>query len=94
VRIIKTGADKQTVNILVYPNPAVNDLRITYPQAWQDKKVTIDLVNTNGQTVKHVVDVRAGQTGTLSVSDLVAGIYFVRVTNGTESAVQRIVKTK
>jgi hypothetical protein len=72
----------------------VNELRITYPQAWQDKKVTVDLVNANGQTVKHVTDARAGQTETLNVNDLVAGIYFVRASNGTETTVQRVLKTK
>lgn len=94
VRIIKTSDVKQAVNIQVYPNPVVNELRITYPQAWQDKKVSIDLVNANGQTVKHVTDARAGQTETLNVSDLVAGIYFVRASNGTETTVQRILKTR
>jgi hypothetical protein len=94
VRVIRIGAQSESPTVLAYPNPVTDNLRITLPGAWQNNKVTIDLVNTNGQLVKRITNNRAGQTETLDVRDLTAGLYMVRVSNGSETAVQRIVKSK
>jgi hypothetical protein len=72
----------------------MDNLRITLPASWQNNKITIDLVNTNGQVMKRVMNNRAGQTETIDVRDLAVGLYMVRVSNGSETAVQRIVKSK
>jgi hypothetical protein len=94
VRVIKISTQNQSLSVLAFPNPVTGNLRITLPTAWQDAKITIDMVNTNGQVVKRIVNNRANQTETLNVSDLSVGIYMVRVSNGSETAIQRIVKTK
>jgi hypothetical protein len=75
-----------------YPNPAVDELRITVPSAWQNKSVNYQVYNTNGQMVKQVVNQAASQTETISVRELGAGLYIVKASNGTESATQRIIK--
>jgi hypothetical protein len=69
-------------------------LRVTLPGEWQDKPLVLDVLNLNGQVVKHLVQERAGQTQTIQVGDLLAGVYIVRASNGSEVAVQRIVKSK
>jgi hypothetical protein len=94
VRVIRIGAQNESPSVLAYPNPVTDNLRITLPASWQNEKVTIDLVNTNGQLVKRISNNRAGQTETLDVRDLTVGLYMVRVSNGSETAVQRIVKSK
>jgi hypothetical protein len=94
VRIIKMDDQKVTNAILAYPNPATTDLRITLPSAWQNKQVVIDLINTNGQVAKHVVCSSAGQTQELNISDISVGLYIVRASNGVETSVQRIIKSK
>lgn len=94
VRVIMMGSQKETLTVLAYPNPVVDNLRITLPGSWQDNKVTIELVNTNGQMVKRLTNNRAGQTETVDMRDLAVGLYVVRVSNGSETAVQRIVKSK
>jgi hypothetical protein len=94
VRIIRMEDQKTTNAILAYPNPATTDLRITLPSAWQNKQVVIDLINTSGQVAKHIVCSSAGQTQDLSISDISVGMYIVRATNGTETSVQRIIKSK
>jgi hypothetical protein len=95
VRIIRLAEEKDgNVSILAYPNPVVNELRVTLPGAWQDKPLVLDVLNLNGQVVKHLVQERAGQTQTIQVSDLLAGVYIVRASNGPETAIQRIVKSK
>lgn len=94
VRVIRIGATSETPSVMAYPNPVTDNLRITLPAAWQDNKVTIELVSTNGQIMKRIINNRASQTETLDVRDITVGLYIVRVSNGSETAVQRIVKSK
>jgi hypothetical protein len=91
VRIIRMADMKGgQVAILAYPNPVVNELRVTLPGSWQDQPLVLDIMNTNGQVVKHLVQERAGQTQTIYVSDLAPGMYVVRANNGSETAVKKI----
>ena len=94
VRMIRIGANNEAPAVLAYPNPVTDNLRITLPGSWLDKKITIDVVNTNGQLVKRITSNKAAQTEMIDVRDLTAGLYIVRVSNGTETAVQRVVKSK
>lgn len=94
VRLIRMDDQKTTNAILAYPNPATTDLRITLPTAWQNKQVVIDLINTSGQVAKHIVCSSAGQTQDVSIADISVGMYIVRATNGIETSVQRIIKSK
>ncbi len=94
VRLIRMGEQKELVSVAVYPNPVISELRVTIPSSWQNTMVTFDLFNANGQVVKHVVAGKASQTETLNVNDLPVGLYIMKVSNGTETAVQRIVKGK
>lgn len=96
VRIIRNADQKETetAKILTYPNPVINELRVQMPVSWQNKAVNIEVLNSNGQIVKRQLANRAGQTETVSVNDLGSGVYFVRASNGTESATQRIAKMR
>jgi hypothetical protein len=94
VRIIRIKEDNAAGHITVYPNPVVNDIRITLASSWQDKAVNIQIINAHGQQVMQLASARPGQTETLHVSNLVPGMYIVRVSNGTEAAMQRFVKTR
>jgi hypothetical protein len=94
IRIIRLAEDKARVNMLVYPNPVVNDVRITLPLSWQNKPVVIDVLNANGQAVKHVTSSRTGQTETINVSNLPGGLYWIKASNGKETATQQLVKVK
>jgi hypothetical protein len=95
VRIVRMNAEKGgSATILAYPNPVLSELHITLPLSWQDLQVVIDVFNANGQVIKHVVQTKAGQTETVHVHDLAPGLYIVKASNGTETAIQRIVKSK
>ncbi len=92
-RVIKLG--KQTENsitIAAYPNPATNELRITVPAGWQNKKIVYELFNSNGQVAKRLENGSSSQTETINISSLSPGFYFVRVTCNGETAQQKIVK--
>lgn len=94
VRIIKLTEDNAAQSITVYPNPVVSDLRITLASSWQDKAVHIQVLNANGTSVIQFDRSRASQTESISVNNLKPGLYVVRVSNGTELALQRFIKAK
>ena len=93
-RVIRLDEQGNQSTVVTYPNPTRNDLRINIPTSWQDQKVTFELFNVNGQNVKRIVNNKAGQTENLNVADIADGVYIVKVSMGSETAVQRIVKTK
>lgn len=92
IRIIRTNESVASVKMQAYPNPAVNELRITIPNSWQNKSVNYQVFNTNGQLVKQIVNNSASQTEAIDVRELGAGLYVVKASTDTESATQRIVK--
>jgi hypothetical protein len=92
IRVIRTNEATASVKMTTYPNPAVNELRVTVPGSWQNKSVNYQVFNTNGQLVKQVVNATASQTETIDVKDLGAGLYVVKASTATETATQRIIK--
>lgn len=92
VRIIKTNESFASVQMVVYPNPAVNEVRVTVPQSWQNKPVQYELYNTNGQLVKRVANRTASQTEVINVEELGAGMYVLRVAGAAGTGTQRIIK--
>jgi hypothetical protein len=95
IRILKTTGSKNSgVAITTYPNPVQSELRITIPDSWQSQKVVYDMYSANGTRIKRYVNDNASQTETLQLADVYPGTYVIRLTSGSESAVQRIVKSK
>jgi hypothetical protein len=91
---VYTAEQQQTPALKVSPNPVVNDLQVTLPAAWKDKFVSIELMNNAGQVVNYSLNKQALLTETISVKDLAEGLYILRVSNGTETIIQRIIKSK
>lgn len=92
-RIVRIS--KQTENsitLVTYPNPVTNEVRITIPANWQNKKVAYELLNANGQTAKKTVTTSSSQTESMNVSSLNSGLYIVKVTCEGQSAIQKIIK--
>ncbi len=90
VRISKTAA--QNISILTYPNPVTNELRVTIPSTWQDKKVSYELYNGYGQLSKRIEEGSGSQTETINVSNLAKGMYVVKVICEGQSSQQKIIK--
>jgi len=93
VRLVRIGKASESVKILAYPNPIVNEVRITIPQNWQDNSVTYQVINTNGQIVKSFTIQHANQTEVISMAQVPAGMYIMKVTKGNEISTQAIVKS-
>lgn len=92
VKALRFGISNQITTISVYPNPAVNELRITIPSQWQNSTVSYQLFNMNGQIVKQLNNSQPSQTELMNMSDVKPGSYVLRVSNGAEIATQKIIK--
>lgn len=93
VRIIRVADATSNVKFETYPNPVVNELRVTVPASWQNKQVSYELYNMSGNLVKRISTNNASQTETLNVKALGTGTYVVKAYMQNESASQRIVKS-
>jgi hypothetical protein len=94
VKIVRLSGSDNSVAVSVYPNPVTSELRITVPDGWQDQEIVYDLFNTSGALAKKVVSNKASQTESLPMSDIQAGSYVIRLTNRTETASQKILKSR
>jgi hypothetical protein len=84
--------NQEIVSILTYPNPVIEQLRITIPTNWQGKKLTYELFNNKGQAAVKRVVAAGSQTEAFNVSSLVPGLYIVKVSCNGEIAQQKIIK--
>jgi len=92
-RIIRINKGKEnTITIQTFPNPVTNELRITIPAAWQNKKVIFDLFNVTGQGSKKIETANSSQTETVNTSNLAPGLYIVKVSCEGQSIHQKIIK--
>lgn len=93
VRIIRISKQvDNTITITAYPNPATNQVNVTIPNNWQNKKVVFEIFNANGQVSKRSENNSGSQTETISVGNLASGFYVVRVSCDGETAQQKIIK--
>jgi hypothetical protein len=92
VRLVRIGDATTEVQVQAYPNPVVNELRVTVPASWQNKQVSYELYNMSGNMVKRISTNNANQTETLNVKELGTGTYVVKAYTQSETASQRIVK--
>ena len=72
-------------NIVVYPNPATNNITIEAPQ-----KSTIEILNIQGQTILQQ-QIQQGKTN-IDISALAKGVYILRLCSNDKTAVTKIVK--
>lgn len=94
IRILKVDAQGAALTVSTYPNPVANELRITIPAQWQDRKVVYDMYNTEGKMVKRQVSERASQTEVMYLNDVNAGSYVIRLSSGDQWLAQQIVKSR
>ena len=86
-----TNAQSQ-VNVVIYPNPAVSELRVTIPDSWQNKTVAYNIYNLTGNLVKSKTISNPGQTETFDVSGIPVGSYIIKTTEGSEMTVNKFIK--
>jgi photosystem II stability/assembly factor-like uncharacterized protein len=78
-----------TESVTVYPNPAQQEITISYPGAVD---MDIRIFDVTGKLVIYQPDVQFNQSHTLDISVLNDGIYFVRMNSGKGVVTKRIIK--
>ncbi len=92
-RIIRISKQtEKSISIVTYPNPVSNEVRITIPATWQNKKVVYEVYDASGKMIKRIQTASSSQTETMNVSNLSPGFYIVRVSQDGQTAQQKIVK--
>ncbi|HLK28549.1 MAG TPA: T9SS type A sorting domain-containing protein, partial [Puia sp.] len=92
IELIRVSKQNNQSEILVYPNPAHSELRITIPDSWQGKSIAYHVYDVHGSLLKQKQVTNAGQTELVNVADLPLGIYVIKAMNGNEISTKRIVK--
>jgi len=78
----------ESLKVSAYPNPVTDKLNIQLPENLAGSKIS--LVNTSGQLVFGGVLNNAYTT--IDMANIPAGIYFLKIVNGPQSSVMKIVK--
>jgi len=78
--------------VSVFPNPAHDQVQVRKPAGWQNSPVRYDLFNVNGRIEKTISSSSNSITDQITVAELPAGIYILRISKGAESVSQRFVK--
>jgi hypothetical protein len=93
IRIIRISKQtEKNISIVTYPNPVSNEVRITIPANWQNKKLVYEIFNAAGKAIKKIETANSSQTETMNVSSLSPGFYIVRVSFEGVTAQQKIIK--
>jgi len=92
VKVIRVDDEPEFATVETYPNPVVNEVRITIPSKWQNQQVMYELYNAGGLLVKRVVSNNANQTEVLNMQNCSAGLYVVKTSTRSESKAQSIFK--
>lgn len=95
-RFCKSIEGSNTILMTVYPNPVVNDLNIEL-LVTENSEVSLELVDYRGSRVKSIFNKVSFQPGLfdyeISMRNINAGIYFIRMENNGELKIQRILVT-
>ena len=85
-------ATVKSMNVQLMPNPATDEVTITY-QLKNKENVSVRLLNATGNTVM-TQDLGVQQNGSakLNLESLSSGIYMVEITSGGDKTVSRLVK--
>jgi hypothetical protein len=92
ILLVRQEAGEQS-GLLVFPNPASHELRVTIPNGWQGRQVSYNIFSSSGNLMKQKISGSAGQTEIMPIVDLPPGIYLLNVMNGNQQTVQKFVKT-
>lgn len=89
---IKAGGNNKVMSITTYPNPATNQLNIQLPMDWNNKPVTIEIINAFGQVVFSESRKATGSVSVMDVQKLTPGYYFIKAKCKGELAKQGLLK--
>ena len=88
---VKEQQDKEVLGFEVYPNPASENLNITFNNP-SNELTSYQIINSLGQLVKseEINAVSGINKQQISLKNLESGMYFVTITVGDKTAYQKI----
>ena len=92
VKLIRLGDVANVTQVITYPNPVVNELRVTIPSRWQNQRVKYEVYGIGGRLVKQMISESANQTEILNLQDCGSGMYIIRTSTISEAQSQSVVK--
>lgn len=93
VRMIRLNTEQEALKLTTYPNPVKEELRLTFPKDYQGKNIHLMVLSGNGMILKNFQISNAGQTESISISNLAKGIYFIKVITENNISQTTIVKS-
>jgi len=91
ISTVSIDESNTTAAIAVYPNPASDNVTITLGKGWNGE-MTVQILDLNGRTVvsnNHIAT--ENSVINTDISNLVSGIYLVRISNATASQVTKLI---
>ena len=78
--------------IKIYPNPATSNFTVQFPQQLANKKVSIKLTNTLGQSFSEIEQKRNTENLPIDISKIKSGVYFVAISGEGFEITRKIIK--
>lgn len=92
VEVVRFGKETEGIKLATFPNPVNDQVRITIPNSWQNKRIMLQLYNSNGVIVQSMQVGSASQTETMQLGSLTKGLYIIKAGCNGQVAEQRIIK--
>ena len=67
------------VDYTLFPNPAVNTIKLSFDKAYNTQKVNVSIQNVTGSIMKSLPLTLSGKTMEVNISSLAPGVYIVRL---------------
>ena len=93
IKVINLTDAITEATIKAFPNPTHNQLYVSIPDSWVKKTVSYSLYSLNGNLLQTTVRPSASHSETMLLAGQKPGLYFLKVSSGTQTVMQRILKT-
>ncbi|HEY0059783.1 MAG TPA: T9SS type A sorting domain-containing protein, partial [Flavisolibacter sp.] len=92
VRVIRFGKEQGAITLAVSPNPAIDAVRVSLPDAWQNKAVTLEVYTPAGIRLQSTNISHVSGAATVYIGKYSNGMYLIKASCEGQTAQQRIVK--
>lgn len=85
-------AESASFDFSLFPNPAVNTIKVSFYQSQVNQKANLSVQSISGSTLKNTTLILSGKTVEIDISSLPPGTYFIRLTGNNFGVSKKFVK--
>lgn len=85
-------AESASFDFSLFPNPAVNTIKVSFYQPLVSQKANLSVQSISGSTLKNTSLILSGKTVEIDISSLPSGIYIMRLTGNNFGISKKFVK--